>query len=195
MPVRSVLLMLVSCLVAATLTHGASQRALSLEEMVGYSDEIVVGRIASAESRWQGRLIVTVATVEIEEALKGGRSQRLDVTQLGGTAVHPRTGLSVTMSASTQVTLEPGTDVLLFVSRAASGQRQLVGAQQGVFRIRENPRTRVREIPVGPKRLTTERGAERDTVRSEAQTLDAMRERIRTVVDRESANPARSERR
>ena len=176
-----VLLVLLAGLAAGP-AGAASQQPLALNEMVDLSDEIVVGKVISETSRWEGRLIVTVATVAVEETIKGTGAPMLEITQLGGTAVHPQSGLAMTMTASTQVSLKPGEDVLLFVHRTSAGRRQLVGGGQGRLVIRENPATQVREIPVGPKRLDVLRGEERDTLRTAVMTLDAMRERIRATM-------------
>ena len=171
-------------------TSAASQRELSLERMVSLSDEIVVGRVTGVETEWRGRVIVSVATVEIGELIVGpGRPRRIEITQLGGTAVHPDTGISVTMTASTHVALAEGEDVLLFVSRGDDGLRQIVGAQQGKYAIRENARTGVRQLPVGPKRLVVVRGSAETVVRTEPMTLDEMRTRIRGHAERQAGRP------
>jgi hypothetical protein len=163
----------------------ASQRSLRLEEMVDLSTEVVVGRVVSNETRWEGRLIVTVSTVEVGESIKGSAPARIEITQLGGTAVHPETGLAVTMSASSQVGLGVGEEVLLFVHRTDRGLRQLVGAQQGKYVVREDPSGEAR-LPVAPKRLLVVREPDGTSVRAEPMTLDAMRERIRARVERTS---------
>lgn len=164
---------------------GATQRELTLGELVDQSSDVVVGRVVANEARWQGKLIFTVTTVEVDEALKGAAGQpRVQVTQLGGTASHPRTGLVMTMSASSFAPLEPGQQVLLFLHRARTGARGLVGAQQGRWLVRENPATGRREIPVGAKRLEVRRGvAGSDEVEVRVMTLDAVRERIRARVE------------
>ena len=118
--------------------------------------------------------------VEVDETLKGQVPATVEVTQLGGKATHPDTGLGVTMTASTHVALAAGEEVLLFLGRTDSGMRQLVGAQAGKYAIRANPLTGKRELPVGPKTLNVTRGEEHDTVRVETVSLDAMRQRIRS---------------
>lgn len=175
---RALLLVFLPFVLAAT------QRELAVEELVDLSSDIVVGRVVGNEVLWQGKLIFTVTTVEVEEALKGaGGSPRVEVTQLGGTAPHPRTGLPMTMSASTFAPLETGQEVLLFLHRGRTGARGLVGAQQGRMLVRENPATGRREIPVGEKRLDVHRAAGvPDEVAVRVMTLDAMRERIRARV-------------
>ncbi len=171
-------------------TSAASQRELALDRMVALSEEIVVGQVTGIETSWRGRVIVSVATVEVGETIKGvGVPRNIEITQLGGTAVHPSTGLSVTMTASTHVALAEGEEVLLFVSRSPDGLRQIVGAQQGKYAIREDLRTGTRQLPVGPKRLVVVHGTAQTVVRTEPMTLDEMRVRIRGHVDRQAGRP------
>jgi len=160
----------------------ATERALSLEQMTGLAEEIVVGTVVDETTRWEGRLIVTVSTIEVDSALKGRPESRIEITQLGGSAVHPQTGLAVTMTASSQVAMRPGEEVLLFVARSRSGLRQIVGAAQGKLSIRTNPRTGVKEIPVGPKQLGVTPGPDADRWSSEALTLESMRRRIEAAL-------------
>ena len=104
----------------------AETRPLSLEQMVELSQEIVVGTVVGSETRWEDRLIVTVTTLEIGEAIKGHGRGRIEITQVGGTAVHPDTGVSITMTASTHVGFQSGEDVLFvhrFMSRSPTGNQ------------------------------------------------------------------------
>jgi hypothetical protein len=176
-----------------TEASAASQRKLALDGIVELSQEIVVGRVTVLETAWRGRLIVSIVTVEVVETIKGGGvPPRIEITQLGGTAVHPDTGLSVTMTASSHVALAEGEDVLLFVSRTSDGLRQIVGAQQGKYAIRMNARTGERELPVGPKRLVVAPGTSGNVVRADTMTLDEMRTRIRGHVERQGVRPGGS---
>lgn len=176
MNLRRFLLLLVAPLLLA-----ASQRELGLDEVADLSTEVVVGRVVASESRWQGRLIVTVTTVDVLESLKGAPGgPRVEVTQLGGRAPHPRTGVVMDMSASTFAALDTGQEVVLFLHRGKGGLRQLVGGPQGRLVVRENPKTRVREIPVGAKQLNVAG----DAVEVGPMTLDTLRERVRSRAGR-----------
>lgn len=182
-------LRLISAVLAAGLLFSApgwpaSQRALDVDELTDLSTEVVVGRVVSHATHWEGRLIVTVSTVEVGESIKGRAPSRIEITQLGGMAVHPETGLAVTMSASHQVSLGIGEEVLLFVHRTDRGLRQIVGAQQGKYVVREDARSGEAQLPVAPKRLVVTRDAEGTRVQAEPMSLDTMRERIRTRVER-----------
>ena len=173
-------LALVAALLLCLPASAAIHRPLSVEQRVDLSEEIVVGRVVDSVTEWQGKLIVTVSTVEISETIKGRTAGTVEVTQLGGTAVHPELGISVTMTASSHVGLAAGEEVLLFLGRRGSGPLQLVGAQAGKYVIRPNPLTGRQELPVGPKVLDATRGDRHDAVRAEPVSLDSMRRRIRT---------------
>lgn len=168
--IRSIALIVL--LGVAQLTHAASQRELSIDDLVALSDEIVVGRVVASEVRWQGELIVTVATIEVVDAWVGS-ARRLEVTELGGTALHPRTGIRMRMEASTRSALRDGEEWLLFLARGRAGLRAIVGGRQGAFEVNE------RAIAVGPKRFDGDR-----TLRARAITLDEMRREVGDAIER-----------
>jgi hypothetical protein len=170
-------------LLRAAPAFAESARVLGLDEMVGAADEIVVGQVERSETRWQGKLIVTVSTVRVDETLKGQPGSRIEVTELGGTAVHPVIGAPVTMTVSGQANLLEGENVLLFVEQKRPSLRQVVGAEQGKFVIRDNAASGAPGVPVGPKRLRVERRGESSTLAAEPMTLDTMRSRIRALVE------------
>ena len=159
----------------------ASERELSLDEMTAVADEIVVGEVERTEAQWHGKSIVTVSTVRVEESLKGAPGVMIEITEPGGTAVHPRLGVPVTMDVSGQGRLGVGERVVLFVQRRAA-LRQVVGAQQGKFVVREEPVTGEPAVAVGPKRLMVERDGGRTRVGSRAMTLAEMRARVHAVL-------------
>lgn len=167
----------------------ASQRPFTVEEMVDLSEDIVVGRVVSNAARWQGKLIVTVSTIQVNESLKGRSGNQIEITQLGGTAVHPVIGAPVTMTVSEQAALRPGEEVLLFVHTEQTGARQLVGGAQGKFVVQEEPATGKRKLPVAPKQLSVMRGRDQDTVATENMSLDNMRQRIRAQMERHEQAP------
>lgn len=169
---------LLASLVLAHVAWPASQQTLGLDDLIDGAAEIVVGKVTGSAAHWQGRLIVTVSTVEVEEPLKGEPGGRIEITQLGGTAAHPVIGAPVTMSVSTFTALDAGERVLLFVDRHQPAVRQLVGAQQGKVTLRPDPAGTPRAA-IGPRRLEAQRDAQRVTIASQAMSLDDLKARIR----------------
>jgi hypothetical protein len=156
----------------------ASQQALGLDDLIDTADEIVVGTVAESSARWEGRLVVTTSVVEVEESLKGGAGRRIEITQLGGTAVHPVIGKPVTINASSFTALAPGERVVLFVDHRRPAVRQLVGAQQGKLAVRPDP-SGTPSVAVGPKRLAGRTDGARATITTEAMSLDELRRHVR----------------
>lgn len=163
-----------------------SQRELALEQMTDLADEIVVGKVTSSVPRWQGRLIVTVSTIEVIESIKGQIGLTMEITQLGGTAVHPRLKVPVHMSASGSAVLNPGEEVLLFVRRAKGGIRDLIGGPQGKLVVKVDPVTGDKIIPIGNKEIsgTDEKG--RRTITAGETTLNEIRRKIKDHIQRGS---------
>jgi hypothetical protein len=171
---------LAAAIVLAARRAGAASQALGLPELVGLSQEIVVGHVLHARARWEGRLVVTSTVVRVDEALKGTPASKIKITQLGGTAVHPRLHAPVTMTASTYTELTPGEHVVLFLEEQRPGRRGIVGAQQGKFVVHDDADGRG-TVPVGPKTLRVTREGAHVALGAEAMTLDAMRDRIRAL--------------
>jgi hypothetical protein len=155
-----------------------SQRELVLEDMTDMADEIVVGKVIANESHWQGKLIVTVSTIEVNETVKGQPAPTVEITQFGGTAVHPKLKAPVHMSASASAVLTPGDQVLLFMRKTKSGTRDLIGGSQGKFSVTVDKKTGDRIIPVGPKELAVLKQDGKQTVTHKHVTLNEMRRRI-----------------
>src|SRR5262249_32533286 len=113
----------------------------------------------------------------VEEGLKGNPPHEVTITQLGGTAVHPRLGAAVTTEASTFTTLERGESVVLFVDRQR-GLRGLVGAQQGKIVVAPPEPGKARALAVGPKKLRTDPKAPPGLIDTRGMTLDELRARV-----------------
>jgi hypothetical protein len=173
------------CLVlaaAASPALGASARTLGLDEMIDLSEEIVRGEVTGSSARWQGKLIVTDTTVRVDEAMKGAPPREITLTQLGGTAVHPRLGAAVRMEASSFTAMAAGEAVVLFVDRKGA-VRRLVGAQQGKLVLREDTAAKKPAVAVGPKRLRVLSEAREGPIGATGMTLDELRARVRTRVE------------
>jgi len=99
---------------------------MSLEEITGQAEVIVLGTVESAESSWSpdGRIIVTRTTVSVERPLLGGPRARVIVETPGG-----RVG-DQTMIASGAPVFQRGERVVLFLEPAGE-QRPGAGALGG----------------------------------------------------------------
>lgn len=124
----ALLLLLGGALLSPTPARATLAEALSLETLVDRSDEIVVARVLSKRSRWQGERIVTDVLLEVSEVAKGELSegQRFEVLLLGGAVGE------LGMRVSGEAGLEPSHEYLLFLRRW-NGTRRPVGMAQGAL--------------------------------------------------------------
>jgi hypothetical protein len=116
---------------------------MSLEEITGRAEVIVLGMVESAEGAWSedGRIIVTRSTVSVERALKGGPRAQVIVETPGG-----RVG-DQTLIASGAPVFRAGDRVVLFLEPAgaadpgAAARHAVVGWNLGKMSVRREPRS------------------------------------------------------
>lgn len=109
--------------------------ALSVEDMVHQSDVIAIGSCVDTKSVWVDNSLVTLATVTVNETLKGEESTNLTVALPGGVDANRK--FPVAMSYPGAPRLTPGEDVFLFLTNTGevSGSYTVSGFSQGKFSI------------------------------------------------------------
>jgi hypothetical protein len=108
---------LASLILSIDAAHAEVQDDLSVDQLVDYADEVVIGEVTANTSAWQGKKILTTSTVRVDEALKGAPEAEVEVVQFGGTAVHPVLGKPMRMDVSGFASFRVGEHVLLFLQR------------------------------------------------------------------------------
>lgn len=117
-------------------TTGSSlAAALSVEDLTAQADTIAIGNCVEVKSAWAGRTLVTLATVEVTETLKGEDAKTLTVVLPGGVDVNRKIPISMTYAGAPRIT--PGEDVFLFLTRGSEvgGGYTVAGFSQGKFSI------------------------------------------------------------
>lgn len=107
-------------------------------EMIAEAAIIVTGNCTHVESRWLDRDLVTVATIEVTEALKGTPPTTISVVLPGGIDANRRIPIAMTYPAAPEIYLQE--NVLLFLTeedRVADGY-SIVGFSQGKFTVAED---------------------------------------------------------
>ena len=178
-PMSAVLALLA---VAAALPAAATTAVhMSDEDLVRSSDLIVVGRCAEVQSVWVGRDLVTLATVEVGEQLKGETRPTVTVVLPGGVDTRRRVPVAVTWPGAPA--MAPGEDVLLFLNdypQVADGFA-VAGFSQGKFSIVEGPQGEPQVARnLGAVTLRGTAGDQRGGARAER--LDAFLDRVRSML-------------
>jgi len=118
---------------AATSMHGA----LSLRDMTEGATMIVMGTCLETRSQWVGRSLVTLATVSVEETLKGGAAVGTAVTvELpGGIDANRRFKVAMTYAGAPQISRDE--KVLLFLTGPDDGANSysVMGLSQGKYSV------------------------------------------------------------
>jgi len=112
---------------------------LSDEDLVQSADLIVVGRCAEVRSTWVGRDLVTLATVEVRDQLKGAARSTVTVVLPGGVDTHAAVPVAVTWPGAPS--MAPGEEVFLFLNELPSvaDGYAVAGFSQGKLSLVEGP--------------------------------------------------------
>jgi hypothetical protein len=148
-------------------------------DMVQESALIVTGHCTHLQSQWVGRTLVTLATIQVTEALKGDPGTTVTVVLPGGVDSNRKIPVAMSYPAAPQIYQQE--DVLLFLvpEDLMAGGYSIAGFSQGKFTLAENAQgKRVATQDLSALNLQGRGGSLR---RGSAKTiqLDELRQRIR----------------
>ncbi|BCD99216.1 hypothetical protein [Marinagarivorans cellulosilyticus] len=143
-----------------SLAFGASVETFELKQLANIADDISVARCDEVSSYWVGDKIYTDYSFAVSEKIKGASGDKLLITSLGGTAIHPLMNVPIKMEVQGGGSYSVGEEFVLFTKLSPKGHRQIIGLRQGAFGIDSDDKTGVKVIPVGKKYLTTSSGRE-----------------------------------
>ena len=149
MRIRATFITAMLVLVLPGTTHATTLVRLSLEQLSQASSAIVRGRVVSQESRLSanGKQVVTLTTIAVEQSMKGRPSATLVVEQPGGAVGNRRVRVAGTIQ------FRPETRYMLFLEPSTSGEGRfrMVGMLQGAYRILRDERTQGERVirPLG----------------------------------------------
>jgi hypothetical protein len=120
-------------LLLAAPAYGSTFLHMSRAELAQKASAVVVGNVLSVESFWtkSGRIIVTEAMVEVEDAVLGEAPSVVVVRTFGGTVN------GYTVEAHGFPTFAKGDRLLLFLEKdqAAPDATRVLGYQEGMYRV------------------------------------------------------------
>ncbi len=175
---------IVAALLLATDTVRATTAlALSNRAMTDQAQVIATGRVAAVRSAWEGRTLVTLATVELGDVLKGDVSGSITVVLPGGIDANRRFPVAMTYAGAPQMMV--GEDVFLFLTPEdgiASGLT-VVGFSQGKFSIVQDAAGQ-RSVSRNLVGLTLQGPAANRTAVVTREPLDDFKDEIRSYLAR-----------
>jgi hypothetical protein len=125
--------------VAASSVSATTVQVKSDREMSQEADMIVVGRCVKTRSEWVDKVLVTVATLDVSETLKGSAKKTIEVILPGG--IDTKRKVPVAMTYAGAPTLTPKENVFLFLSRDAAldNAMTITGYSQGKYNVVADP--------------------------------------------------------
>ena len=121
--------LLVAVLAAPSLATTVAR--LNLAQLVQRADLIVQGQVQSVYSEWdkERRLVFTYVSIRVDDPLKGERRQSVLIRQIGGSVGR------IEMSVAGLPQFKSGERALVFLKRQDATTFQVVGMNQGFYRI------------------------------------------------------------
>jgi hypothetical protein len=144
------------CLLGAPAVGATVLLPADFREIVAGSQIVAHARVVDLRPQWIDgrRQIETVVTAEVLSPFKGEPARTLTFVVPGGQIGRYR---SVMIGAPQ---FRPGEEAVLFLDAAGRAVPQVFGLNQGVFRVRQDPRTG-RRVVVPPALLSSGRTSER----------------------------------
>jgi|SRR4051794_19931130 hypothetical protein len=178
--VRAVLILLVAFL-AVPVLRATTAVERSETDMIQESALVVTGHCTHLQSQWAGRTLVTLATIQVSETLKGNPGPTVTVALPGGIDSHRRFPVAMSYPAAPEIDLQE--DVLLFLTPEdlVAGSYSIVGFSQGKFTLIASAQgKRVAAQDLGALNLQGRNGALRHGTAKTIQ-LDELRQRIQKI--------------
>ena len=127
--------MLLGMMLTAGRADATTALPLSNRTLAESASLIVTGRCISLRTAWEGRTLLTLATVEVTEVLKGDAVAAVTVALPGGIDANRRIPIAMTYAGAPQMMI--GEDVFLFLGEGdgITSGLTVLGFSQGKFSI------------------------------------------------------------
>ncbi|HEY0553029.1 MAG TPA: hypothetical protein VGG20_02120 [Thermoanaerobaculia bacterium] len=177
-------------LLAAVLTIPAVQATTAVErteaDLIQESTLVVTGHCTHLQSQWAGRTLVTLATIQVSEVLKGGAVSTVTVALPGGLDSNRRIPVAMSFPAAPVILQQENVLLFLTPQPLVAGTYSIAGFSQGKFSLVEDvPGKAVATQSLGGLKV---QGHDGSLHRGEGKSipLDELRARIRTIQAAES---------
>jgi hypothetical protein len=178
--IRAILGVLVAVL-AVPAAQATTAVELTEADLVQESTLIVAGHCTHLQSQWTGNILMTLATIQVTEVLKGNAGSPLTVALPGG--VDANRPVPVAMNYVGAPVILQQEDVVLFLKsqNLVAGSFGVVGFSQGKFTLAQDAQGRkVATQNLGDLNLQTNAGSLHRGMATTIQ-LDELRQRIRNT--------------
>jgi hypothetical protein len=150
-------------------------------DMIKESAMIVTGRCTHLQSQWAGKVLVTLATIEVSEVLKGKAGSTVTIALPGGVDANRRIPIAMNYPAGPVILQQEKVLLFLTPQQLVAGSYSVVGYSQGKFTLVEDAQgKKVATQSLSGLKLQGNNGTVRPATGKTIQ-LDELRAKIRDV--------------
>ncbi len=178
---RVVVLSLLAAAAAIPAAWGTTAVERTESDMVQEAALIVTGHCTQLQSQWAGKTLVTLATIQVTEALKGSPGSTVTVALPGGVDANRKIPVAMSYPAAPQIYNQENVLLFLVPQDLVAGSYSIVGFSQGKLTVAEDAQgKKVATQDLSALNLQGRTGTIR---RGTAKTisLDELRQRIRQI--------------
>lgn len=183
----SVFLSVLVCLTFVSSLGATTARELNREDMVRESELVVIGRVVDSKSVWIDRDLITLATIEVSETLKGPAARRVTVTLPGGVDANRKFPVAMTWPGAPR--LEVREELVVFLD-SAGGSYTIAGFSQGKYSISTDAKGR-KKVSRDLRQLTVRGEAGESAGTHSMEDLSSFKADIQKIVADQRDEPSR----
>jgi len=180
---RAAVLSLLAAAVALPAAWGTTAVERTESDMIQESALIVTGHCTQLQSQWVGRTLVTLATVQVTEALKGSPGSTVTVVLPGGVDSNRKIPVAMSYPAAPQIYHQENVLLFLVPEDLVANGYAIAGFSQGKFTLAEGPQGK--QVATQNLSALNLLGRSGSLQRGTAKTIqiDELRQRIRQTPD------------
>jgi hypothetical protein len=180
---RAALCLLV-CTLAASGLWATTAIERTTEDMAQEAAVIVTGRCINLQSTWVDRDLVTLATIQVSEVLKGEAGAQVTIVLPGGADSNRPVPIAMTYPAAPELQLQENAVLFLVPEGQVEQGYSIVGWSQGKYSLAETPEGKMMASQnLGDLNLQGRSGVTRGG--SKAVPYEQLRQQIRKALARE----------
>lgn len=176
---RVVVLGLLAAAAAIPAAWGTTAVERTESDMVQEAALIVTGHCTQLQSQWVGKTLVTLATIQVTEALKGSPGSTVTVALPGGVDANRKIPVAMSYPAAPQIYNQENVLLFLVPQDLVAGSYSVVGFSQGKLTLAETPQGK--KVATQDLSVLNLQGRTGTIRRGTAKTIDLeeLRQRIR----------------
>ena len=124
-----------AALLVGTAAHATTVVALSNRALAEDAVVIATGRCVELRTAWEGRVLVTVATIAVTDVLKGDPGGTVTIALPGGADANRKFPIAMTYPGAPQITINEEVMVFLAPEEGITTGLTILGFSQGKFSI------------------------------------------------------------